>query len=360
MARAVRQWDYNSSSYRTYNNEPRHLEQPFREHVRATGQPETFPGVHMGQVAKTEFFTILTEFTVEPTKRPDGKRAPCPMCQHEDHYLKGALVYFPRLKVVAPIGHECADKKNLRAAKDERKRQKDKDLELDFLFQQLPLLDQRRAWIGRARDEAESATRVYRAFKGRGGEFHKVLRGAIKQSAGTLVVHEVVWGEMSSVGPAAIRSEGGVQTKDVVYGQLSGDVALLANYAPLAELDAAWRTLGDVPCGSGEDEVLDYITALSDTDRRALYLRQRDGYFMMCKFLDRLENFMRFFDPENLNRISHWAAHPESPLRFRASVETLGSSGRFFVIDGDKSSFKVHLPTRFEAGPKALGPVPTQ
>jgi hypothetical protein len=76
--------------------------QDFLAHVKKTGLPETFPGLHPGSIAKTERFLLLTRFEIDRRRRPAGNLAPCPMCQ-PNKYLRGSLIYIYPISKLLPL-----------------------------------------------------------------------------------------------------------------------------------------------------------------------------------------------------------------------------------------------------------------
>src|SRR5258708_3269815 len=88
------------SQFRAFRTPPgQYLVEEFLAHIRQTGQPETFPGLHPGPIAKTEPFLLLRPFEIHRRKRPKGNLAPCPMCQ-PNKYLRGSLIYLPDLELL--------------------------------------------------------------------------------------------------------------------------------------------------------------------------------------------------------------------------------------------------------------------
>jgi hypothetical protein len=82
---------------RVFRTRPgQYLIDEFIAHIRETAQPETFPGLHPGPIAKTEPFLTLKPFHIDRKKRSARDKAPCPMCQ-PNKYLSGNLIYIPRL-----------------------------------------------------------------------------------------------------------------------------------------------------------------------------------------------------------------------------------------------------------------------
>ena len=83
----------------------------FLDHVRRTGQPETFPTICRTTPSALSRPVFLRKFSVERSRRPDGDEAPCPICSPNDpKYLHDAyLVWYPDEGVIRAIGPECGD-----------------------------------------------------------------------------------------------------------------------------------------------------------------------------------------------------------------------------------------------------------
>src|SRR5205085_1967341 len=73
-------------------------------HLRERAEPETCELLFRNRIAKTTKFLIVRRVELDGKKRPEGDRAPCPMCT-ANRFLSGALVYIPDMQCCAVIGH---------------------------------------------------------------------------------------------------------------------------------------------------------------------------------------------------------------------------------------------------------------
>jgi hypothetical protein len=291
----------------------------FLAHVRETGRPETFPGLHPGPIANTEPFFTLKPFSIDRKKRPPRNKAPCPMCQ-PNKYLNGSLSYFPQLEAVAAVGHCCAAKENREAASREYRQRTLRDEQETYLLAHIPLVPDFLSVIQRTRPAASEARRIYRHFRKRGVEFHRELH-PIKMVNGRLSVSEQIEGEIAAVGPAGFRSPGSrVNIREIEFGTLGGMIALNRDYNPVGELDRIESRLRPHNHAKNEDDILEYITAMTPQIRLATTVQLREARNHYSKFQARMANFCAFFAPENLGRIHNWASHPARPERFQVSL----------------------------------------
>jgi hypothetical protein len=191
-------------SRRVFRTPPgNYLIEEFLAHIRRTGQPETFPGLHRGPIAKTEPFLLLKKFEVDRRKRPGGDLAPCPMCQ-PNKYLRGSLIFLPDLRAVAAIGHCCADKENLAIADRKYRERIARDSEDDYLIAHIPLIPAYLSVVERVRPAAREAERIYRSFRNAGAPFQRPLR-LVKKVGGLLALDEQIRVPADGTGPAEFR-----------------------------------------------------------------------------------------------------------------------------------------------------------
>ena len=104
----------------------------FRQHLEATGDPSTFPGIVTTKPPEGAKFVFLAyEMSLLVRHRRDGLRIPCPWCSPTaPKFAKGRLLWFPDECVLRFVGWRCAkshlDDKQLAAAeqqwKDEQQR----------------------------------------------------------------------------------------------------------------------------------------------------------------------------------------------------------------------------------------------
>ena len=124
------------------------------------------------------------------------------MCHQRNKFLKGWLVWVPRLQVLAAIGCECADKETRDAASREHKARRDQEREEDFLLENMPLIPLQCSCVLRARSVADEAQRIFQLFRRNGSHFQRLLRQATKTDS-RLKISEEISG--TSGLPAGIR-----------------------------------------------------------------------------------------------------------------------------------------------------------
>jgi hypothetical protein len=195
-----------------------------------------------GRSENKEPFSLLRPFEIDRKKRPDGDLAPCPMCQ-PNKYLRGSLIYLTDLKAIAAIGHCCADKDNLADARREYRERTTRDVEHDYLLEQIPLIPDYLSVLERVRPSAREAERIYRGFRNGGAGFQRPLR-LIKKIGGLLALEEQLQAEIGATGPALFRSRGSnVIVQKIEFGFLRGMIAVSSEYNPVRELDRIFSAI---------------------------------------------------------------------------------------------------------------------
>jgi hypothetical protein len=324
-----------------------YLAEEFLAHIRTTGAPESFPGIHPGPLAKTEPLRKLAAFSIDRMKRPDGDMAYCPMCHQPNKYLEGALVYLTDLKAIAAIGHECAAKENRAAADKDYRARRDQRAEEDYLLANLPHVARKLASICEVRPAAVEALRVFRLLRKDAPDAVRQLR-AIKQKGARLTVAETIDAKLAEIGPSGFKGSSGKQTRDAVFGVLAGTTAVINDFNPVSELNRIETVLRAFPECRSEDEALEAICRMPDPERKwaTTRLRQTDSDFR--KFQARMADFCAFFATANIARIDAWTQHPEHPSRFRIKrVEQRGSV--ILSISSYEDRFRAVIATVIES-----------
>lgn len=311
-----------------------------RAHVAETGLPETFPGLHPGPIARDEPFRILHPISVPRAKRPLGDKAPCPMCQPNKFY-EGKLVYFFKLKAVAIIGHCCASAVTRNEAQLEYDAREALERAEGYLLERLPQVPLALERALALQPAVVEAQRVYDRFRKDGGRFQQALRKAVR-GAGELTVTEVI-GSALPGGPAGMRTSGStVQTRDIRFGRLEGEVAVAATCAIAADLQKCVSALRSFDRGPGEDAAIDFVVALDDDEKAECSKRLEAAIGTIERVRHWLASFRVFFGATNLDRISRWGTHGEAPIALAASLEAFGSHGeKLFEIKGEGRRFGI-------------------
>jgi hypothetical protein len=300
------------TTFKVYPTEP--LPVLFRDleaHVAASGQPETFPGVHPGPLAKDEPFTRLGQITLDPRKRPEGDLAPCPMCHCANKFKSGWFVYLPKLEAVAIIGNECASKDTLSSAEKHWNLRQERLREEANMERLVPLLPSWLTTFETAAPTVYAVANLLKSFRREGKAFLRALSGAAKDS-GVLVVHELI---KTRGGPRGIRTSGSsTDTREIPVGRIAGVKALSTRFNLQADLDAL-VALTRPHVQRDEHSELEYITAVGPQRRQACrdLLKVERQYPLLVKAV---EDSRVFFTSANLEVIRKWGEHHLPTLRF--------------------------------------------
>ncbi|MBS7544649.1 hypothetical protein [Ancylobacter oerskovii] len=306
--------------FRTFTSRPTELfSSEFLDHVRATGTPETFPGLYLGKIHRDEEFVVLKRFEIERKRRVDGKLAFCPRCHQHDKYLRGDLAWFPSMMVCAAIGNCCAGHDAGTKAAKEFKAKRDRDFRESYLLEHLPLMAAKLAAVAQLEAAAKIAGAIYRQFRLEVPKVHSQLRAAKANYGGHLVVSHVLGGENPDVesdyvGPAGFGRRTGVETQETILGLMTGQIALAKDWAPEKELASIRRFLGYVGSSFTDQQALDFILENPDRelDTAVELLRAADGGY--SKLAARLREFWSFFTPDNIALINAYGIHEDGPL----------------------------------------------
>lgn len=322
------------------------LRDEFREHIAKTGSPETFPGIFGAPLDKKEVFWKIHAFSIDRTKREQGDMAYCPMCHQYNKYLEGEFVWLPRLQAVAAIGHECAAKENRAAADKEYKARKQQEDEEYYLLDNLHYVAARLKVVVAVSEAATEALRIFRLLRKDAPSAVSQLR-RVKKNNARLIVVETIDGAAAITGPAGFRGTSGVQTRDAVFGTLSGFAAVQVEFNPKAELDKIAEVLRRHSGCATQNDALNRVCQMSDRDRKwaTAELQRAEADFQ--KLQGKMREFCEFFSAANIERISRWVSHPEHPSPFTVKrIEQ--SAGTVITIRSAKDDVRVVIkPTLY-------------
>jgi hypothetical protein len=294
-------------------------------HLRETGRPETCNLLFRNRLPKTAKFRIVRKIHLDQRKRPERDLAPCPMCS-PNKFLSGALVFLPELKCCGVIGHCCAGKKQRDEAEREYKSRRQRDYEESLLLTTLPIIPKRGEVLEKLRPAAEEARRLYRKFRKEAHAVHGHLRELKARRGGFLFVTELIDQEESAdlYGPKGFdRSSSDESTREIEFGLLSGQTAVLKEYNPVKELDNVVRILSSLDATPTEEQALEFIVSMSEAQRRAAVAIIKAIDASYAKFVAKLKDFGSFFTRENIALINAYGTHQSNPLRIEARYEML-------------------------------------
>lgn len=300
-------------------------------HLKETARPETCDLLFRNKLSKSTKFKIIRKIDLDQRKRPEGDRAPCPMCT-TNRFLSGALVFLPELQCCAVIGHCCADKEQLDYAEREYKWRTQRDYEESLLWSVLPLIPKRGEVLKQLRSPVEEARRVYRKFRREVPSIHSHLRELKARRGGHLVVTELLDEKESQIqiyGPAGFDTRRAAErVREIEFGAFRGQIAVSKDYNPVRDLDTALRILFSLEETPTEERALDFIVSMSEAQRRAAVAIVRSIDSAYKKLVVKLEDFGNFFARENIKLINSYGTHPSNPFHIEAKYETLRGQPR--------------------------------
>lgn len=293
-------------TYRIFTTPPLRI---FHEYVIAQikqhHQPELIPELRHEPIDKTAKFDILCDVDIDPSKRPEQDLAPCPMCQ-PNKFIHGRLCYFPELQCCAIIGHCCADQKQRNDAEKRFRARQERDWQETYFMSALPLVPRKLEILAQVRPMAEEALRLHKKFHREAHELMRLLRESMRASGGRLRVQfEVELKAAVNDLPGAGRFERLIDAND--YGVLDGLTALRPKYDPVGELDAMTTPLERANFGTDMEAIINGIIGMDAKERHRSYVvLSRIDNTQWPRFVSKLTDFRRFFDPENLARLGRW------------------------------------------------------
>jgi hypothetical protein len=305
------------------------------EHIKATGQPETFDGLYRGRLPSDAKYRIIWRITIDQKKRPEGDRAPCPMCT-PNRFLSGCLVWLYELQVVAVIGHCCAD--HAEEAEREFEARELKQQEEDFIWTALPHVPAKIDTLAKLMPAAMEALRIHRRFRRSSPSIQQHLRAIKDRGGARLRVFEIIKTAdpdedtegSDYFGPKGYRGRGKseTETRDIDLGMMVGTTALIRDYNPVKEVEDLGRVLASLESGSTEESALEFIVELNDKQRHAASVLLQDVDKRYPKILRRLADFAVFFSPASIKLLNSYGQHPLNPFRFEAERGTLAGQAR--------------------------------
>lgn len=303
-----------------------------REHIRATGQPETHPDLFHSTIDNKARFEILSRILINRRKRPRLDKAPCPMCT-ADKFLDGRLCWFPDLKVAAVIGHCCADHATNIEANKRFRREEDRNYEESYLLAALPLVPQKLRHLEIMRGPALEARRLNRLIRKQAPALKDAIAFAT-QHDGRLLITVEFQRLQTGTGPAGFRP-GGMIDETLDFGVLRGLPLFASRFQPEHDLDEIGRYLAPWCVGEDEEQVIAAICEMDDVQRHRAYTVLSDiDHRRIPRLTAKLSECAAFFDDANLARFDQWGQHPANPQRLSARTERVQGLSRFVIAYG--------------------------
>lgn len=330
-----------AKDYRTFPDRPlQTFIDAVSDHLAKTGEPETHPDLYRGRLEKDEPFHILKHIRIDTRRRPEGDRAPCPMCHSNNKFEQGELVYLLNLKAVAVIGSECASSSTRTEAHREFDERERRERDENYLLLNIPRLPQWQTNVSVAVPPAEEARRLANNFRKEGKVFFEPLR-KVRANSGRLVVTEVL--QTAGVGPSGMRTSGSsVQTRDHQIGILAGLSAVSGSFNPVRQIEEVRACIAR-HIQPDDDAAFHYVADLAVAKRREACLELQKAVKDFAKVLRDIDDFRAFLRPANLQLINDWAGHPDAALHFTASLGTIQEDGTRRLEFSTRGNFFYHI-----------------
>ncbi len=296
------------------------------EFIRKTGEPEKHPELYTGRIDPNEEYEILRHVKIDGKKRPNGDKAPCPMCT-PNRFFEGDLIYLKRMHVATVIGRCCAV--HAQQAEQRYKQEQKKFNDESYLLEAFKYLASKRATISAARSVAEQTLDAYRKFRREMPDLQERLRAIKERGNAQMVLYEIIepteedeQKESDYFGPAGFRGRGdfGAQSRDIDFGYMRGTTALIKIYQPVTELNDIDRNISFLNFDGDEEDALNFIAAMSDSERRATVASLQLADQKYVRFSERVQDCLAFFSPDNIDRLNCFGSHPLNHQPFSASI----------------------------------------
>lgn len=309
----------------------------WREHIEATGEPETFEGVSLGRAPRNVPVRLLSEVMAVPIgKRPNADRVPCPQCSPEKpKFVNGRMAYFPGEQAVWFIGQVCA-RKHLGEHFEDADRLFRLERTCEAYQALWPKLQEKRpaitAIVGRIYASARRVQSIRKSLDSRAPGFAQFLHSDLVDKRGLISL-------------SASR-------KAKTY-QVEGMRLLSPGFNPRRLAEKAIDVCDDL-----RTELPYWRKADGDTpEARDINSRGRAATLCLKEMLelrDDIADAARFVEPANLNLLRQWQASGQT--RFDTFV--IGARDNQFTLLA--SAYSGRYEARFGLHPDTVADLPTR
>lgn len=294
----------------------------FKDHVRKTGQPETYRLTTVSQAFDLDDAEILAEFQIDRMRRDDLQGAPCPICSPSSpKYLAGYLVWFPKEHVIRAIGRECGKRISDRWAREQyafKKRQQQQACER-FLEGNLHLVPMLLSEYSIELKRAEAQEAVWMAMRRENPAITQTLRSAMQ--SGQLTAAE----KICSISGTSLRTSSGTSTfREVRIGFCVGQSFVASRYEHAKKLETQSGLLRLFDFGKEPDDCILPICAMTTSEMEKAERAIKKSRKLLISTREKLDDFEKFFSPGNISIINRWAEHPSAPLQFKLTLSNNG------------------------------------
>lgn len=270
----------------------------FNDHLKATNEPETFPGLAHTKPPRKDapFLLIVKDFTVDVSRRPGGEMIPCAACQTKKKFATGSLAYYPEERVLRVIGNDCGDERRTEANAEYKERTAQK-ANSEYLLSVLPEVAEHIARMEKLRPAAEHAQALSVQLRQRASAFSKVLIKEIKEGGEVLTRYQY-----------AEDADGRDASHRVAVHRLTGAGFMRPSYQPATKLALVSARL--YACHFGDEEQsLEWLVGHSDDhdELAKLVIILRSALKGLSEVCDLLAVARAFLTADNMRGIDRWA-----------------------------------------------------
>lgn len=284
-----------------------HFVARWREHLQATGYPETFDNVSGSKPeADAEVVLLSGELTVPVVRRADGRRVPCPFCSPRSPKFKiGRMSWFPGEKVVRFIGHDCA-RRDLGAAYVEAERRfKLEDRCNQLISRWLEIAPHRQQLIHTCEVIRKTAYPLQGVREQIDPAFLDFLHRQTFANGGRIMTTEDTG--------LRDRLTGAKVYEDRLIGTVVGLSFIAVSFDPVGALKKAKAILDDM-----ERPLPPWTPGQSDPDAEAEILKRGAAVnsvsLIISQQIDLVREAQRFLAKSNLALLEKWGHHSGSPF----------------------------------------------
>lgn len=304
----------------------------FKQHVKQTGCPETYPLISTSQPISLSDAIILSEFQIDRKKRPNLDEAPCPVCSPSSpKFLAGFLVWFPSEMCIRAIGRECGRKLSynwdatIRRYKLEQKElQREQFLEAE-LWKVPAIISKLEQELIRAKNHKV----IWKEMRSRAPNVVQHLRSSMAR--GYLTIARKRSGKS---GTATVTSLGASQYYELKIGSVSGQAAVSSQFNLEPKITMTINQLKSI--SQGDDRENTFLTMCDMASREKIASERviKQAKLALSRLKAKNNDFEAFFDKENLDTINQWSMDENSPFKFCLSIVNKGKALAIEIIDG--------------------------
>lgn len=270
----------------------------FNDHLKATNEPETFPGLAHGKPPRKDapFLLIVKDFTIDVARRPGGEMIPCAACGTKKKFATGSLAYYPEEKVLRVIGNDCGNERRSEANAEYKTRTAQK-ANCEYLLSILPEVSGHIARMEKLRPAAEHAQALSVQLRHRASAFCKVMIKEIKEGGEVLTRYQF-----------AEDADGRDTSHRVAVHRLTGAGFMRPSYEPATKLRLVSARLYACHFGDEEQSLEWLVDHADDHDELAkLVIVLRSAIEGLEQIYDLVAVARAFLTADNMRGIDRWA-----------------------------------------------------